>query len=99
MKKTIEFLKKEGIIDRVQSAVDFAPKNAVDDYEKDPNMKEFQKFVLDDEIDRLSNEKAGKFYDALLNDIVYAMNIKKNNKEGDKIASLFVEIIKEVKKK
>lgn len=98
MKKTIEFLKKEGIIDKIQDAVNFVPKEAVDDYEKDPNMKEFQRFILNDALMELSKEKDKEFSKCIIDDIVYAMNIKKTE-EGDKIASLLLEIVKEAIKK
>ena len=96
MKKTIEFLKKNGIVDRIQKAVDFAPKNLVE--KDDPNVKDFQKHVLMNSIVNLGEEKEEEFFKATIDDLIYALNIKKNNKEGDKVASLLVEIIKELEK-
>lgn len=91
MKKTIEFLKKNGIIDDIQKTIDFAPKNV----DKDPNLRNFQKHLLTSKIANLSDEKESEFFDVMLDDIVYAMNIKKT-KEGDKTAELLVGLIKEV---
>lgn len=97
MKKTVEFLRKNGIVERIQSTIDFAPKCIVE--EGDPNIKGLQKQVLEDEVFKLLEGKKGsEFFDAIIDDIVYALNIKKQDKEGDKIAGLLVEILKEVTK-
>lgn len=96
MKKTVEFLKKNGIVERIQSTIDFAPKCIVE--EGDPNIKGLQKQVLNDALGSLSEKKRKEFCDALFDDVIYALNIKKKDKEGDKVASLLVELLKEVSK-
>lgn len=97
MKKTVEFLKKNGIVERIQSVIDFAPKCIVE--EGDPNIKGLQKQVLEDEVFKiLEGKKGSELFDALFDDVIYALNIKKKDKEGDKVASLLVELLKEVSK-
>lgn len=97
MKKTIEFLKKKSIVERIQSAVDFAPKQMCDD-DKDPNCKDFQRHILMDWIRESDSDDFNDFINAVVNDIIYHLDIKKNNKEGNKIASLVYEIVKEIEK-
>ena len=97
MKKTIEFLKKKGIVERIQSAVDFAPKQMCED-DKDPNCKEFQKSIIMNALYKMENEDFNKFIGFVADDIIYHLGIKKNDKEGNKIASIVYEIVKELGK-
>lgn len=96
MKKTVEFLRKNGIVEMIQSVIDFAPKCIVE--EDDPNIKGLQRQVLLDSLNKLSEKKQTELFSAITDDIIYALNIKKQDKEGDKVASLLVELLKEVSK-
>lgn len=97
MKKTIEFLKEKGIVEKVQKLVDFAPSNMADDL-KDSNLKELQRHYILNELSDMDSDDFNDFMEVVTDDVVYTLNIKKHDKEGDKIAGLVYEIIKELKK-
>lgn len=97
MKKTIGFLKEKGIIDEIQELVDFAPSNIVKDM-KDPNMKGLQKYYILHMLSDMDSDEFYEFLKAVADDIIYTLNIKKQDKEGDKITGLIIEIIKELGK-
>lgn len=99
MKNTIEFLKEHGIVEKLQKALDIAPINAVDDIEKDPNMKDFQVFALRYLIgDKVEDNKfTDGYFEAIHNDVIDALDLKKEGK-GNELLSMLADLVEEVAK-
>lgn len=99
MKNTIEFLKEHGIVEKLQKALDIAPINAVDDIEKDPNMKDFQVFALRYLIgDKVEDNKfTDGYFKAIHKDIIDALDLKKEG-SGNKFLSMLVDLVEEATK-
>ena len=99
MKRTIDFLVKNGIIDELQNLVNMTPKVVIDD---DPDF--IKKFVphtmgemIIDRCDKTNVKFIAEFMKAVCTDIAEEIDIKKTDETGSELLGLILKDVIRVK--